>query len=329
MINTDFPKFDLGFLPTPLVELKNLSKYLSGPHIFMKRDDMTGLAFGGNKTRKLEYLLGEALFGGYDTLITGGAEQSNHCRQTAAAAAFAGLECHLVLSGNPPDDFNGNLLLNRLCKAQIHWAGDFRKGETIPSVAEDLRSKGKKPYTIPYGGSNVTGALGFVEAAEELSIQMSEKKLRFDRIVFASSSGGTHAGLMVGAEIYGLDSEITGIAIDKEGLEEGTFGKMILDLTNETALKLDISKVFTNNDIILKNGYTGNGYGVAGKLEKEAISLLASLEGVFLDPVYTGRAMGGLIDMIRKKEITEKERVLFWHTGGTPALFSYAFELMK
>ena len=293
----------------------------------MKRDDMTGLAFGGNKTRKLEYLVGEALFGGYDTLITGGAEQSNHCRQTAAAAAVAGLECHLVLSGEPPDNLTGNLFLDMLCKAQIHWAGDFRKGESIPGIVKKLCFEGKKPYTIPYGGSNVTGVLGFVEAAKELSTQMSQKELSFDRIIFASSSGGTHAGLVAGAELYGLNAEITGVSIDKENLEEGSFVKLILDLANETALRLNISKVFSGNDIILKNGYTGDGYGVVGELEKEAISLLASLEGIFLDPVYTGRAMGGLIDMIRKNKISEKESVLFWHTGGTPALFSYAEEL--
>ena len=205
MIHIDWPKKRLGFFPTPLVELYRLSETLHGPRIFMKRDDQTGLAFGGNKTRKLELLIGEALEKGCDTLITGGAAQSNHCRQTAAAAAASGLSCRLVLGGHAPDTLEGNLLLDDLLGADIHWAGEFRKGETIPEVFEQLVKEGRKPYVIPYGGSNATGAAGFVHAAAELQDQLDELNVEITHVLFASSSGGTQAGLVLGAGlIYGL-----------------------------------------------------------------------------------------------------------------------------
>lgn len=327
MVNIDFAKKQLGFFPTPLFELKALSKHLSGPRIFIKRDDQTGLAMGGNKTRKLEYFFGEALSKGCDVVITGGAQQSNHCRQTAAAAAHCGMECHLVLGGEKPDELNGNLLLDSLFGATIHYCGNLRKGERIPEIFKQLTEEGKKPYIIPYGGSNGIGALGFVDAFEELHLQMKIHKLQFKDVVFASSSGGTQAGLMVGKELFKSEFNILGIGIDKNDIEGISLENYILKLANKTAFKLNLDKEFSKIEVHLNTNYLGRGYGVVGDAEKEAINLLAQLEGILLDPVYTAKAMAGLIDLIRKNRYSKTEKVLFWHTGGTPALFPYASDL--
>lgn len=320
---SDFTKSPFGFFPTPLVELKALSKHLSGPGIYIKRDDQTGLAMGGNKTRKLEYFFGDALSKGCDVVITGGAQQSNHCRQTAAAASMCGLECHLVLGGEKPNTFNGNLLLDTLFGAKLQFCGDLRKGEKIPEIFEQLIAQGKKPYIIPYGGSNVTGALGFVDAVDELQIQLKAQELQINEIVFASSSGGTQAGLMVGKVLFKAEFDILGIGIDKDEIEGLSLEEYILKLANETASKLNLDKEFSNKEMHLNINYLGKGYGVVGDAEKEAIDLLARLEGILLDPVYTAKAMAGLIDLIKKKRYLKTDKVLFWHTGGTPALFYY------
>lgn len=319
------PKRTLGFFPTPVVELAALSRHLAGPRILMKRDDQTGLAFGGNKTRKLEYLIGEAIAEGADVIVTGGAAQSNHCRQTAAAAAACGLPCHLALGGEPPERLNGNLLLDSLLGAKIHWCGEHRKGEDIPVICDDLQQQGLQPYVIPYGGSNVTGAMGFVEAVRELSVQLGAGLADVGHVVFASSSGGTHAGLLGGRQIYGHNFRVTGINIDKGETGEKSLFEHIEELAGMVADRLKLP--FTSSDLVLLDDYVGEGYGVIGDREREAISLCARLEGILLDPVYTGRAMGGMIDLIRNKEIQRNETVLFWHTGGSPALFAYADEL--
>jgi L-cysteate sulfo-lyase len=318
----------LGFFPTPLVPLRRLTARLAGPRLFMKRDDHTGLALGGNKTRKLEFLVGEALAQGCDTLITGGAAQSNHCHQTAATAAACGLACHLVLGGQAPSVPEGNLLLDRLCGAVLHWTGEFRKGEKIPEIAESLRSAGRRPYVVPYGGSNTTGAVGFVEAVRELVHQLGQLGESISHIVFASSSGGTHAGLIVGKHLVGLESQLLGIGIDKGGSGEVPFAGHIVRLANETAERLGVAHRFSDADVILREDYTGQGYGVVGELERRAIRMVAETEGILLDPVYTGRAMGGLIDLIERGELSREHSVLFWHTGGTPALFPYARDLI-
>ncbi len=326
---SSFPKYKLGFFPTPLVELKNLSKLLNGPQIFIKRDDQTGLAMGGNKTRKLEYLVGDALGKKCDVIITGGAQQSNHCRQTAAAAAKAGLECHLVLGGEKPDVFTGNLLLDTLFGATLHFCGDLRKGEKIPEMVEQLTAQGKKTYIIPYGGSNITGALGFVAAVEELQLQMKEQQLQFNEVVFASSSGGIQAGLMVGKALFKSEYNILGIGIDKDEIEGVSLENYILNLANQTATAIDLSKEFSIQDIHLNNEYLGDGYGIVTTAEMEAIDLLARYEGILLDPVYTAKAMAGLIGLIRNRRYSKTDKVLFWHTGGGPALFYYNKELMR
>ena len=321
------PKASLGYFPTPLIELTRLSKTLGGPNIYMKRDDNTGLALGGNKTRKLKYIIGDALAKGADTVITAGAIQSNHCRQTAGAAASLGLECHLVLGGEEPEQPQGNLLLDKVYGCHIHWAGENRKGEDIPALVAQLKAEGKKPYVIPYGGSNELGAVAFIEAYKELNAQREALKVDFSYIIFASSSGATHAGLMLGNKILQTHSQIVGINIDKGEMDKVPFDEHIVSLANSTAQLIAADYQFTADDLILNSDYVGDGYGVIGELEKEAIALTAQNEGILLDPVYTGRAMGGLIDMIRTGQIKATDNVLFWHTGGAPALFAYADDL--
>lgn len=321
------PRESLGFFPTPLVELNKLSQALGGPKIFMKRDDNTGLALGGNKTRKLEFILGDALAQGADTIITAGALQSNHCRQTAAAAASLGLECHLVLGGKEPKHFDGNLLLDKVFGCTIHWAGKNRKGEDIPKIVEQLKGKGKKPYVVPYGGSNEHGALAFVEAFKELEQQRQSIDASFTHIVFASSSGGTQAGLMLGKKIFQSSCQLVGMNIDKGETDKVPFDQYIVSLANSTAEFIGEKHRFLAEDLILNSDYVGEGYGVVGALENEAISMTAQTEGILLDPVYTGRAMGGLIDMIRTGKLKKTDSVLFWHTGGAPALFAYSDSL--
>lgn len=323
----NIPRESLGFFPTPLVELSKLSKKLNGPRIFMKRDDNTGLALGGNKTRKLEFILGDALAQGADTIVTAGAAQSNHCRQTAAAAASLGLECHLVLGGKEPEHFDGNLLLDKVFGCSIHWAGKNRKGEDIPQLVEQLKNEGKKPYVVPYGGSNELGALAFVEAFKELECQQKNINTPFTHIVFASSSGGTQAGLMLGKKILQSSCQIVGINIDKGETDKVPFNQYIVSLANSTSKLIGENHKFSAEDLTLNSDYVGEGYGVVGSLENEAILLTAQTEGILLDPVYTGRAMGGLIAMIRSGKIKKTDSVLFWHTGGAPALFAYSDSL--
>lgn len=324
MYTSKFSKTPLGVFPTPVSELTRLSDKLGGPRIFIKRDDLTGLALGGNKTRKLETILGDALAQGCDTIITAGAAQSNHCRQTAAAAAKLSLECHLILGGEEPEKISGNLLLDKIFGCHIHWGGANRKGEDIPQLVEELITAGKTPYTVPYGGSNELGAIAFIDAVEELHNQTDEL---FTHIVFASSSGGTHAGLILGKHIFKKNFELIGISIDKDEIDNQELDQHIINLTNKTANVIGLKATFSDQDLNLNTHYIGDGYGVVGALENEAIKLTAALEGILLDPVYTGRAMGGLINMIRTKQLGKDDKVLFWHTGGAPALFAYADKL--
>ncbi len=328
MTHLDLARQPLGFFPTPIHELPRLTRLLGGPRIYIKRDDLTGLACGGNKTRKLEYLIGQALAEGADTLLTAGAMQSNHCRQTAAAAASLGMGCHLLLGGAEPAAVTGNLLLDHLMGAKIHWAGDHRKGEDIPALAEQLRSLGNRPFTVPYGGSTELGATGFVEALFELERQTSAIGLNFDHLVFASSSGGTQAGLMVGKRLLNQNYRITGIAIDKIANAEQSLAERILELANATARFLGTGLRLSSTDLHLDEGYSGRGYGEVSPGDREAIQLLAGHEGILLDPVYTGRAMAGLIAKVRQGCFRTDEKVLFWHTGGTPALYAYASSLV-
>lgn len=321
-------RYSLGNFPTPLMPLRRLSAHLKGPQLFMKRDDLTGLAFGGNKTRKLEFFIADALNQSADCVITAGAAQSNHCRQTAAACATTGLECHLILGGEAPNTPNGNVLIDLLMGAHIHWRGQDRKGQGLLEVEKSLRSQGRKPYSIPYGGSNAIGAQGFVEAVSEFRGQLTTQGVVADRVVFASSSGGTQAGLVVGGKLRRLNCEWLGIGIDKNEAGEKPYVEHMLEIAGDTAELIGLQTSFSARDFIVRNEFVGGGYGVMGELEREAISLTARLEGILLDPVYTGRAMGAMIDLIRQGEINKNETVVFWHTGGGPALFEYAQGLL-
>lgn len=327
MLTDKLPRIAIAHLPTPLERLPRLSAALAGPEVWIKRDDQTGLAGGGNKTRKLEFLVAAAQAAAADTLITGGAPQSNHCRQTAAAAAKAGLRAVLVLGGESKAA-TGNILLDQLLGAEIVWTGAGSRDAAMQATFDQQQAAGYRPYLIPYGGSSPTGAAGYVAAVAELVEQMETMGLPpFDRFVFASSSGGTHAGLAVGAKALKLPSQVLGISIDKPLVE--LTGDTVAGLATETAALLGLDDVFAAEDIAANANYLGGGYGVMAGPEREAIYLFAQTEGILLDPVYTGRAAAGLIDLIRTGEIGRHERVLFWHTGGLPALFAphYAQEL--
>ena len=319
-MKVQLPRVQIAHLPTAIEALPRLSAALKGPQLWIKRDDQTGLAFGGNKTRKLEYLLADARSHGAEMLITRGAMQSNHCRQTAAAAARSGFACTLVLSESAPAEIAGNLLLDHLLGAEIIWTEGEDPGKVLESTFTQAWEAGSRPYLIPYGGSNATGASAYVAAMSELL----EQGLDFDRIVFASSSGGTQAGMIAGVKALELATRITGISVDKPSDE---LHRLILNLSHQISELLSLNLTFEEDDIDVDDRYLGGGYAVMGETEREAIELFASTEGILLDPVYTGRAAAGMIDRIRKGEFGLEERILFWHTGGTPALFAYAEEL--
>lgn len=324
-------RFRLAHLPTPLELMGRLSEALAGPELWIKRDDQTGLATGGNKTRKLEILIADALDRKADVVLTDGAVQSNHCRQTAAAAARAALDCVLVLRGHelPRDAWTGNLLLDDLLGARVWWAGEDDPQDALGAATAAERAAGRQPYVIPYGGSNAVGAsayaLAFAEMWEQIKALSAREPFHFDRILFASSSGGTQSGLVVGAKACGYEGQVLGISVDKTG---GHLHENIMALLAPTAAHLDLSLFFGPEDVHINDDYLGGGYGVVTDAERAAIRQVAELEGILLDPVYTGKAMAGLFDLVRRGKIGPDERVLFWHTGGTPALFAYANDLL-
>lgn len=313
------PRVKIAHLPTPIEALPRLSAVLGGAKLFVKRDDQTGLGMGGNKTRKLEFLVAEALANGAKTMITAGAVQSNHCRQTAAAAARFGLECILVLAGEPPGESTGNLLLDRLFGAVIVWTSPAERDSTLQQTFDLAWENGKRPYLVPYGGSSATGASAYVFAIQELLEQGSHP----DWIVFASSSGGTQAGMALGAHIFGYRGKVLGISIDED---RETLSERVASLANAAADFLGEEARLGAQDILVNDDYLGQGYGVMGEVEKEAIQLFARHEGLLLDPVYTGRAAAGMIDLIRKGQLRRDESVLFWHTGGSTALFADRYQ---
>jgi D-cysteine desulfhydrase family pyridoxal phosphate-dependent enzyme len=303
-------------LPTPIEELPRLTEHLNGPKILVKRDDQTGLAFGGNKTRKLEFLVAEAIKHGAKMLITGGALQSNHCRQTAAAAARFGLGCTLVLNGEMPDQPSANLLLDQLFGAEIITIRDRAlRDQTLHATYDKAVAEGRKPYLVTYGGSSPTGTLGYAFAMREFM----EQKIHANWIVFGTSSGGTHAGLILGQRIFGFNGKVLGISIDEP---EDWLKTRVSALASDASEKLGERIDFTSDDVMANEEYCRAGYGVLTDAEREAVKLFAKLEGLLLDPVYTGRAAAGMIDLIRKGFFKKEETVLFWHTGGQPALFA-------
>ena len=310
------PRLHFAHLPTAIEELPRLSAALGGPRLFVKRDDQTGLAFGGNKTRKLEFLVAEAREQGANTLVSGGALQSNHCRQTAAAAARFGFDCILVLNGEMPDRPTANLLLDQLFGAEIVTIKDrILRDQTLQDTFDKAVADDRKPYLVPYGGSSPTGALGYAFAVDEFMKQ----NVKADWIVFGTSSGGTHAGLVLGQRVFGYKGKVLGISIDEP---EEWLKTRVSRLASDACEKLGERIEFTPAEVLANADYCQAGYGVLTDAEREAVRLFAKYEGLLLDPVYTGRAAAGMIDLIRKGFFKKDETVLFWHTGGQPALFA-------
>ncbi len=312
----EISRLHFAHLPTPIEELPRLTKHLNGPKILVKRDDQTGLAFGGNKTRKLEFLVAEALEQGAGMLISGGALQSNHCRQTAAAAARFGLDCILVLNGEMPERPSANLLLDQMFGAEIVTVSDRTyRDQTLQETFDKAVAAGRRPYLVPYGGSSPTGALGYAFAVKEFM----EQNIHADWMVFGTSSGGTHAGLVLGQRVFGFKGKVLGISIDES---EEWLTTHVSALATSASERLGERIEFTPADVLANADYCGAGYGVLTEAEREAVRLFAQLEGLLLDPVYTGRAAAGLIDLIRRGYFKKDEAVLFWNTGGQPALFA-------
>lgn len=325
-----FPRLFLAHLPTPLERLDRLSEVLGGPEIWIKRDDCTGMSTGGNKTRKLEFLMAEAQAEGADIVLTQGATQSNHARQTAAFAAKLGLDCHLLLenrtgSKNPDYNHNGNVLLDHLHGATSETRpGGLDMHAELEAAAEQFRAQGRRPYTIPGGGSNPTGALGYVDCAYELLGQANARGLVIDHVVTATGSAGTQAGLVVGLKAINSGIPLLGFGVraPKAKQEENVY-----QLALKTAEKLECPDVVQREDVVADCQYVGQGYGIPREDTIEAIRLFAELEGILLDPVYSGKGAAGLIDYCRQGHFKKGERVVFLHTGGSAALFGYTKSL--
>jgi D-cysteine desulfhydrase family pyridoxal phosphate-dependent enzyme len=313
------PRVRFAALPTPIEALPRLRAKIGGPILHVKRDDLTGLGLGGNKTRKLEYVLAAAQANGAKTLISVGAAQSNHCRQTAALAARYGLGCILVLSGQADQPQTGNYLADTLFGAEIVWCSRAERESILQQTFQAAWDAGRRPYLIPLGASTPIGTLGYVNAFEEV-VQQGDLP---DWMVVASSSGGTQAGLALGAQIFAPQVKVLGISIDNP---EPVLQAVVANLANEAADRLRTPERLTAADIRVNADYLGGGYGVVGEPELEAIRLFAELEGLLLDPVYTGRAAAGLLDLIRKGYFKPEEKILFWHTGGTPAIFAQGYQ---
>jgi len=321
-----FRRIHVAHLPTPLEPLERLSRELGGPELWIKRDDATGLSTGGNKTRKLEFLMAEATDMGADLVMTQGATQSNHARQTAAFAARLGMACHLLLedrTGSKDRNYNtnGNVLLDHLHGATSEMRpGGADMNAELARAAEARRAEGRTVYTIPGGGSNPTGALGYVNCALELIAQANERGLAIDHIVHATGSAGTQAGLAVGLKAMNAGVPLLGIGVraPKPAQEENVYR-----LALATAEKLGCPGVVAREDIVANTDYVGEGYGIPAPSTIEAIKLFAEVEGILLDPVYSGKGAAGLIDLIRKGRFGRGERVVFLHTGGAVALFGY------
>ena len=321
------PRVPLAHLPTPLEEAPNLSDLL-GRRILVKRDDLTGLALGGNKTRKLEYLLADARQQGATTLITTGAHQSNHCRQTAAAARVGKMKCILVMdapSAHPP--VQGNLLLDELLGAEVRLVPvGTDRDVAMEEAAEDARTRGEQPYVIPTGGSNPVGAAAYAGAVFELLAQLEDMDIAPGRLYVATGSAGTHGGLAIGAQIAGADMTVRGVSVS--GAAEPQRQKVV-QLGNATAEFLGSAARLTMDDAFVDDTQVGPGYAIPTPACVEAITMAAQTEGLLLDPVYTGKAFAGMVDDIRSGRIGADETVVFLHTGGAPALFAQSERLME
>ncbi len=326
-----FPRFNLCHMPTPIEPMPRLSEALGGPKIFVKRDDCTGLATGGNKTRKLEFLVGEALAQEADMLVTQGAVQSNHVRQTAAAACRVGLQCHAVLERRVPNveaayEETGNVFLDKLFGATLEFrpAGLDMNAEA-EAVSAQFRVAGRRPYFIPGGGSNPTGALGYVACAQEIAEQCAQEEHDFQWLVMGTGSTGTQAGLVAGFKALDWPLPVMGVSVRQP--RERQVGA-VYRLAMMTAEKLGVGGA-TESDIIVDDGYVGEGYGIPAESTLEAIALVARTEGLLLDPVYSAKGMAGLIGLIRQGFFKPSDNVLFLHTGGATALFAYESDILN
>jgi len=330
MALSQFPRVTLAHLPTPLEHLPRLSRHLGGPEIFVKRDDCTGLATGGNKTRKLEFSMADALERGADTIVTVGAVQSNHVRQTAAAARKLGLECEVLLEhciSEPTDAYlnSGNILLDRIFGATLHpYPGGTDFDEALSAVAEEVRARGGEPYIIPVGASNPVGALGYVNCASELLTQIKNAELDVGHIVTATGSAGTQAGMIVGLRAMHSDVPLLGIGVSAAREEQE---RKVYQLACDTAEYIDSPGIVRREDIVANCDYVGEGYGLPTEGMNEAVLLLARLEGLLFDPVYGGKAMAGMIDLVRSGAFDHANSIVFLHTGGAASLFAYADQL--
>ncbi len=326
-----FPRVSLGHFPTPLEYMPRLSKHLGGPELWVKRDDCTGLATGVNKTRKLEYSMAAALEEGADTIITVGAVQSNHVRQTAAAACKLGLACdvlleHRIVDPSEPYATSGNVFLDRILGANLReYPGGSDFDTAMNEVADEIRASGGKPYIVPGGASNTVGALGYVNCAIELLDQAKEQGLTIDHIVTATGSAGTQAGLVVGLKALHSDIPVLGIGVNapRDVQEEKVY-----TLACETAEFIGKPGIVVREDIVANCNYVGDGYGVPTESMNDAIMMLARFEGLLFDPVYSGKGLAGMIDLIRKGDFDNTKNVVFLHTGGSAALFAYVDQLV-
>lgn len=322
----DFPRLRLGHWPTPLEPMKRLSQHLGAARLFIKRDDCTGLATGGNKTRKLEFLVGEALHRGADTLLTHGAVQSNHVRQTAAAAGFAGLRCEALLEervqGAPAAYHeSGNVFMDQLFGATLHRvASGTVMDDALEALANRVRDRGAKPYVIPGGGSNALGSLGYVDCVLELQRQCDSMGLRRPHLVHATGSAGTQAGLVAGVHALGLDWPVTGIGVRApKDVQE----KRVHDLAVKVLAQLEIDRPLPREKVFADDRFIGPGYGLPTAAMVDAVQTLARTEGILADPVYTGKGLAGLFAWVREGRFQPEEDVIFVHTGGAAGLFAY------
>lgn len=321
-----FPRRRYTPYPTPIEKLNFFSDRLNGPNVYIKRDDLLGLTAGGNKTRKLEFLVADALAQGADTLITCGAVQSNHCRLTLAAAVKEGLKCRLVLEERVPGSYNpeasGNNFLFRLLgveKIEVVPGGSDMMA-AMQKMADELAGNNRKGYIIPGGGSNPIGATGYVACAQEIQDQLFEKGLEIDRVVVASGSTGTHAGLLTGFYGCNMNLPIVGINVSRDPQDQDP---MVHSLVQQTAERVGINQDIPREAVVTFGDYWRPKYSVPNSKMVEAVNMMAKTEGILLDPVYTGKAMAGLIDLSRKGYFKKEENVLFVHTGGSPGLYAY------
>lgn len=330
MLLSRFPRVSLAHLPTPLEHLPRLSEHLGGPQIYVKRDDCTGLGTGGNKTRKLEFLVADAIEKKADVIITQGAVQSNHARQTAAAACKVGMACELIFEKRVEDaddayKTSGNVLLDRIFGANIR---EVPKGTDMDAamraLADELRAEGKTPYIVPGGGSNTIGALGYVDCALEFMSQANRGGIVIDHVVHATGSAGTQAGLVVGLKMTHSGIPLLGIGVNapKDVQEE-----KVWKLAQETADYVGAPGCVQREDIVANCDYVGDGYGIPTTAMNDAVMLLARLEGLLFDPVYSGKGLAGMIDLVQKGHFGDTGNIVFVHTGGVAGLFGYSAQL--